>query len=200
MDETVNTAEVNEYTIVGDVLDSSFENLTFFEFADDLALLFLKFCLEESLVRYDNIAEFLVDLDDLEVHCLVNKCIVILDRTDVDLRTREEGLDSENVHDHTALRTGLDITFYDFALVECLVYHIPRTQLTSFLVRKDELSLLVFRRLYVNLNFVTYFEVRIVTELWSSDDTVALVADVNDNLSLVDRGYSSLNYFIFINF
>ena len=200
MDETVNTAEVNEYTIVGDVLDSSFENLTFFEFADDLALLFLEFCLEESLVRYDNIAEFLVDLDDLKVHCLVNKCIVILDRTDVDLRTREEGLDSENVHDHTALRTGLDITFYDFALVECLVYHIPRTQLTSFLVRKDELSLLVFRRLYVNFNFVTYFEVRIVTELWSSDDTVALVADVNDNLSLVDRGYSSLNYFIFINF
>lgn len=67
-------------------------------------------------------------------------------------------------------------------------------------MRKDELSLLVFRRLYVNFNFVTYFEVRIVTELWSSDDTVALVADVNDNLSLVDRGYSSLNYFIFINF
>ncbi len=85
VDETVNTAEVNEYTIVGDVLDCSFENLAFFEFADDFALLLLKLSLKESLVRNDYIAEFLVDLDDLEVHCLVNICIVILDRTDVDL-------------------------------------------------------------------------------------------------------------------
>ena len=41
VDKTVNTTEVNEYTIVGDVLDCSFENLAFFEFADDLALCLL---------------------------------------------------------------------------------------------------------------------------------------------------------------
>ena len=50
MDETVNTAEVNEYTIVGDVLDGTFEYLAFLELADDFGLLFLEFCLEESLV------------------------------------------------------------------------------------------------------------------------------------------------------
>ena len=53
VDESVNTAEVNEYTIVGDVLDCSFENLAFFEFADDLALLLLELSLKESLVRND---------------------------------------------------------------------------------------------------------------------------------------------------
>ena len=85
VDKTVDTTEVNEYTIVGDVLDCSFENLAFFEFADDLALLLLEFSLKKSLVRNDNVTEFLINLNDLEVHCLVNICIVILDRTDVDL-------------------------------------------------------------------------------------------------------------------
>ena len=85
-------------------------------------------------MRYDNIAELLINLNDLEVHCLVNVCIVILDRTDVDLRTRKECLDAEYIYDHTALCAGLDITLNDLTLVECLINHIPRAQLTCLLV------------------------------------------------------------------
>ena len=85
MDETVNTAKVNEYAVTCDVLDSSLKNLTFLEFADNLALLLLEFCLDESFVRYDNVAELLIDLDNLEVHGCVNKLIVVADRFDVDL-------------------------------------------------------------------------------------------------------------------
>ena len=50
VDESVNTAEVNEYTVRSDVLDSTFENLTLFELADDFFLLSLQFGLDESLV------------------------------------------------------------------------------------------------------------------------------------------------------
>ena len=50
MDETVNTAEVNEYAVTCEVLDCSLKNLSIFEFADDFALLLLEFCLDESLV------------------------------------------------------------------------------------------------------------------------------------------------------
>ena len=50
MDETVNTAEVNEYTVTCDVLDSTLEDLTLLELADDLALLLLELCLDKSLV------------------------------------------------------------------------------------------------------------------------------------------------------
>ena len=41
MDKTVNATEVNEYTIVSDVLDCSLENLAFLKLADDLTLLLL---------------------------------------------------------------------------------------------------------------------------------------------------------------
>ena len=48
--KTVYAAKVNEYTIGGDVLDSAFEYLAFFEFGDDFALLLFEFGLDESFV------------------------------------------------------------------------------------------------------------------------------------------------------
>ena len=51
---------------------------------------------------------------------------------------------------------------------------------------KDELTLLVLCRLNENLNLVTDFEVRIVTELRGGDDTFALGADVHYYFPLVN--------------
>ena len=50
MDETVHTAEVDEYAVVGDVLDGSFENLTLFEFGNEFGPLLLLLCLEQCLM------------------------------------------------------------------------------------------------------------------------------------------------------
>ena len=85
MDETVNATEVNEYTVVGDVLDGTLKYLTLLKLADELASLLLLLCFEKCLVRNDNIAELLIDLDNLEVDWLINVCIVVTDRLDVNL-------------------------------------------------------------------------------------------------------------------
>ena len=85
MDETVNTAEVDEYAVVGDVLDGSFKDLSLLELADELGPAGLLLSLEESLVGDDDVAELLVDLDDLEVHGLVDISVVVTDRLDVNL-------------------------------------------------------------------------------------------------------------------
>ena len=85
VDETVNATEVDEHTVRSDVLDCTLEYLTLLECADDLLLLLLKLSLDECLVRNDNVLEFLVDLDNLEIFCLANVCIVVTDRLNVDL-------------------------------------------------------------------------------------------------------------------
>ena len=85
VDETVNTAEVNEYSVVGDVLDSTLKDLSLLKLADKLGPTLLLLGFEKSLVGNDNVAELLVDLDDLEVHCLVDVSVVVADRLDVDL-------------------------------------------------------------------------------------------------------------------
>ena len=61
-------------------------------------------------------------------------------------------------------------------------------------MRKDQLTLLVLLVLYVNLYLVTYLEVWVVAEFACRDDTIALIADVYDNLFLVARDYGSLGH------
>ena len=188
VDETVNTAEIHEHAVVGDVLDDSFKDLALLELADEFSPLGLLLGLEQSFVGNDHVAILVVDLDNLEVDGLVDILVVVTDRLDVDLAAGEECLDAEHVHDHTALGAGLHETLHDLVLLERFVYPIPRLEGTGFLVRKDNLSLLVFGRLDEDLHLVTDLQVRIVAELGGHDHAFALAAHGDDDLALVDGG------------
>ena len=186
MDKSVHSAKVYEYSVIGDVLYYTLQYLAFLQLADELGTLLLLLCLEEGLVGYYHVAELLVDLDNLEVDWLVYIYVIISDGLDVDLAARKECLDSEHVHDHTALRAGLYEALYDLAAVVGLVNSIPRLEGAGLLVRYHKLSLLVLSALYEHFYLVSDLEVRIVTEFRSGDDALALSADGNDNLTLVD--------------
>ena len=196
VDQTVNTAEVNEYTVSSDVLNGTLEDLTLLELADDLLTLLLELLLDERLVRYNDVAELLVDLYNLELHCLAYEYVVVAYRVNVDLASWQESLDTEDVNDHTALSAALDVTLDDLLVLESSVNTLPRLAEASLLVREYQLTLCVLLVLYVNLNLVAYLEVWVVTELRSWNDTVALVADVYDNLFLINRDYGTLNHLV----
>ena len=197
VDQTVNTAEVNEYTVSSDVLNGTLEDLTLLELADDLLTLLLELLLDESLVRYNDIAELLVDLYNLELHCLAYEYVVVAYRVNVDLASWQESFDTENVNDHTALSAALDVTLDNFLVLESCIHTLPRLAEASLLVREYQLALYVLLVLYINFNLVAYLEVWVVTEFRSWDNTIALVTDVYDNLFLVYRDYCSLYNLVF---
>ena len=87
VDETVYAAEVDEYTIVGDILNRTFEHLTLFELADDFLLLSFEFSFDECLVADHNVLVFLVDFYNLEFHGLTHEHVIVADGLHVDLRT-----------------------------------------------------------------------------------------------------------------
>ena len=58
---------------------------------------------------------------------------------------------------------------------------------------KDELAFAVFGRLDEHFHLVTDFQVGIVAELRSHDDTFALGADVDDDFALGDGGDGTFN-------
>ena len=147
-------------------------------------------------MRYNDIAELLVDLHNLELHGLAYELIVVAYGVNVDLRAGEECLDTEHVNDHTALRATLDEALDDCIRLESLINLIPRLGHASLLVREDQLTLLVFSALYVNLYQVADLQVGIVAELRSGDNTVALVADVDNNFLLVNRDDLTFNYLV----
>ena len=136
VDQTVNTAEVNEYTVSSDVLNGTLEDLTLLELADDLLTLLLELLLDESLVRYNDIAELLVDLYNLELHCLAYEYVVVAYRVNVDLASWQESFDTENVNDHTALSAALDVTLDNFLVLESCINTLPRLAEASLLVRE----------------------------------------------------------------
>ena len=196
VDQTVNTAEVNEYTVRSDVLDGTLEYLTLLQLADDLLLLLLELSLDESLVANNNIAELLVDLHDLELHGLANEDIIVADGLNVDLRTGQECLDTEYVNDHTTLSAALNVTLDNLIVVESLVHTVPRLSCASLLVRQNELTLLVLLILDVYLNGVTYLQFGVVAEFAGGDDAIALETDVNNHLALVHCDNGAIHYVV----
>ena len=134
VDQTVYATQVDEHTVRGDILNSSFKNLSFFELADNFFLLLFQFSFDKSLVRYNNVFEFLVNLNHFEFHCFANEYIIVTDRFNVDLRTRQECFDSEYVYDHTTLCAALDESLDNFFIFQSSVNAIPRTSSAGFSV------------------------------------------------------------------
>ena len=66
-------------------------------------------------------------------------------------------------------------------------------------MREDELSLLVFLVLDVHLYSVAHLEVWSVAELAACDDALALVANVDNNLTVVDGCYSTIYHLVVVN-
>ena len=67
-------------------------------------------------------------------------------------------------------------------------------------MRENELAFLVFLVLYIDLNLVANLELGVVTELGSGDDAVALLADVDHDLFLVEGDYRAFNNLVLLNF
>ena len=186
---------IDEYAVGGDVLDGTLEDLTLLEFRHDDLLLGLELGLDEGLVRNDHVAELLVDLHHLELHGLIYIDVVVADGLHVDLRTGEEGLDTEDIDDHAALGAALDVTLDDLVLLQGLIDTIPALELTGLLVRESQLAVLVLGRLDVDLDLVTDLQIGIVAELRYGDHALALVADVHQHLALGDGRYGTLDHF-----
>ncbi len=68
---------------------------------------------------------------------------------------------------------------------------------TRFTMRENKLTSLVILIFNEYLNYIAYLDVGIVAEFTHGDDAIALVADVNHCLTLVEGNNGSFNY-IFI--
>ena len=198
VDKTIDTAEVDEYAVRGDILDRTFEYLTFFEFGDDFFLLLFELGFDESLVRNNNVFEFLVDFNHFEFHGFANEYIVIANGFNVDLRTGQEGFDAKYIDNHTTLGAALDVTLDDFVVFKSSVHTIPRAGSAGFFVGKYELSFFIFLVFDVDFDRVTHFEIGIVTEFVHRNNAIGFVTDVYNNFAFVDRDNGSFDYlFVF---
>ena len=88
--QTVDTAEVNEGAIVGDVLDYALNDRTFLEIFEQLLTIFTHAGFEHSTTRQHNVVTLAIELDHFELHGLAFERRCVLDRTQIDQRTWQE--------------------------------------------------------------------------------------------------------------
>jgi len=135
MNQAVYAAKIDKDTVRGNVLNSSFKYLTFFKLGNDIFLLLFQFGFNQCFVRNNNISEFMINLNHLEFHCLSNINIIVADWFNINLWTRQECLDTEYIHNHTAFRTAFDKSGNNFVVFKGRIDTVPAAHSACFFVR-----------------------------------------------------------------
>src|SRR5262245_5330753 len=103
VEQTVDAAEIDECTEVGDVLDDALSHLILRELLHQLLALAGALGLEDHAARDDDVAAALVELDDLELVLLTEQLVDVRHAAERDLRAGEERVDAHEVDDDATL-------------------------------------------------------------------------------------------------
>ena len=195
MQQAVDAAEVNERTVIGDVLDDAVNNLAFFEVLNDFRTLLGARLFENRAARNDDVAATLVHLEDFEGLRVVHERRDVADRTDVDLRTRQEGNGAVEIDGEATLDLVEDDAFDALASFELDFELGPAFFAASLFARENGFTKRVFDALDIDFDFVADLQRAVLglgAEFLQRNATFNLEADVDDGDVLFDRGNDAL--------
>src|SRR5438445_3948761 len=198
MEKTINATEVDEGTVVGDVLDGAREHHAFVKDLQCMLLLLLALLLEDRPAREHDVAAAPVELDHLGADRLADHRGQVLHRPEIHLGARQERFDPD-VDGEPAL-DDLDHAALDrCALLVCLGDRVPDLDLIGLVLRKDDEAFGVFLRLEVDLDLLAHLrQAAVAMELLDRDRPFALVADVDEHLARADVDHAAADHLAFL--
>src|ERR1700731_1292427 len=101
--QPVDAAEIDERTVIGDVLDDAVDDLSLFEVLHQFLALFGTGLFENRAARHHDVAAAAIHLKDLERLGIVHQRRDVADRAGIDLRTRREGYRAIEIDGKAAL-------------------------------------------------------------------------------------------------
>ncbi len=162
--QSVDATEVDECTVVGQVLDRTVDDRADLQLADGLLALRTALFLEQNPAGQHDVAALLVELDDLEGCRRADEALEVLHRPQIDLGTRQEGLDA-NVDVQPTLDAGDDGAFDDLVLVDRLLDLVPGLHHVGLFLGQNQRTVPSLEALEVDLDFVTYLDGRLAAWL-----------------------------------
>src|SRR5215218_6079667 len=191
VDQAVDAVEVHERAEVDDVRDLALDDEARLQAVEDLLALLLALLLEHGAPRQDDVVARAVELDDLALDLRAEVLVEVRDAADVDERGGQEAAHPE-VDDETAL-DDLDEGALDrlAGLGGCLDAP-PRLLEAGALLGHDQAAVLILLRedegvdLLAHLDLVVRVDGLANRKLVGGDDPLALVADVDEDLVVVD--------------
>src|SRR5690606_19978758 len=190
VEQTVDTAEIDEGTVLGEVLDDALDDLAFLQALERRLLEGGALLLEEHAARQYDVAALLVELDDLELEVLTEERVEVAHRAQVDLRTGEERLHAAADRDREAtLHARGDDAFDQLVPLTRGADLVPDLEPVGLLFREDAHAGVVLARLEQHVDDIAgLYPDRAVRlpELLERDLTLALVADIDDRVVLTN--------------
>ena len=187
--QAVETVEVHESAVVGDVLDDTTADDAGLDLLEELATAFAALFFDEFATGDDEVLLLLVDLDDLEVEGLAHELFEVLGGIDVDLGGRHERVDADG-DDEASLDDGLDAALDDGAFLAIGFDAFPLPDLEGAIVGDGRGAVLVLKLLEVDLELHADLDFGHVGEFALGDETLGLAVDVHDDeLVFADFGH-----------
>src|SRR5262249_54952406 len=181
VEQSVDAAEVDERSVLGEVLHRAAQDLALLEILEGLLLLLRVLLLENRLAREDDVAAPLVDLDDAHPELLPAERVEIPDGPDVDEGAGKECRDAD-VHLEAALDAIDDVAEARLARLEGALDLVPDLHLLGLLLGEHDVAVGVLRALEEDLDPVPHLhgELAVVSlHLVDVDDALGLESDVD---------------------
>ena len=187
--QAVHTAQINERTVFGDVLDHAVDGLTFGQVADDFSALFGTQFFQDRTTRDNDVATATVHLQDLERLLHAHQRASVAHGAHVNLAARQEGHGAAKVDREATLDPAkdraIDARFGGIGFFQT----IPGFFAAGLFTADLGFSAGVFHAVQINLDSVADVDVGLLTgvcEFLQVDAAFHLVADVDDGLACLD--------------
>ena len=194
--QAIDAAEINERTVIGDVLDDALEHLTLFQALDEIGALFGAGFLENGTARDNDVAAALVHLEDLERLRGAHERADVADRADIHLAARQEGNGAVEVDGVAALDLVEDGAFDLLVGLEGLLQTHPRMLAAGLFARQDGFAERVLDALEVNFDLIARLQGAVDAlgaELAQRHAAFGLQANVDDGEVLLDRNDTAVD-------
>lgn len=192
MEETVKAIEIDKGTVVGDVLNSTANDVTWLDIIDELTTFLMTLLFDEFAARDDDVVALEVDFKNLKVVSLTNVLVEILRRLDIDLRSREEGVDADT-DDETTFDFAFNAAWYDGTFGAFFKDVFPVFLLFSLIVGEDWIAVFVFDFFKEDFDFASDSEVAWIDEFRGWYRAFGFAADVDDYFVLANFGDDRFN-------
>ncbi len=196
MQQTIDTAEIDERAVIGDILDDAVDDLTLFKVGDDLVALLGAALFEDRAARDDDVAAAPIHRQDLEGLRHADQRRDIANRPNIDLAARQEGDGAVEIHREAALHLIEDDTFDLLVALERLFEFHPALFAARLVARDDGFAERVLDTLKIDLDLVANIRRGIAAvsgEFFQGNAALGLQADIDDGDILLDADHFSLD-------
>src|SRR5690554_3629318 len=194
--QAVNTAQIYERAVVGQVLDDTLDFQTFSQGFQQSFTLLAVFSFQNGAAGNNHVVTLLVQLDNLELEFFVLQVRGIANRTNVYQGAWQEGTDTGQINSETTFDLAVDDAFNHFFIFEGLLKYLPGLSALGLLTGQAGFTETVFNCIESHVDNVADFNFQLaffVQELGGGDNAFGLQSGVNGDPVVININYGSLD-------